>query len=771
MSPEDNLCLNISTEPISSQDWSRIQRKRPGSTQDKWTLKRQRRLQRQSASLHVITPEVIPELPPAKAPPPDDSTSTKPQKRRKKEGGDKDAGSEDMGSEDKPVKIRKKKLKDRLVKDKKEGVVADEDTGKGRGDDTGDEKEGDNETTKGSFKTSSLFKHNPEIPVIQRSSVSQLKEEVFSSSSFEDLDLHPHLVATLNKVLNVSTMTSVQQRTIPLLMSGRDAVVRSQTGSGKTLSYAVPLVQSLQSRQSKVHRSQGPLALILVPTRELALQTFHTLQKLLKPFMWIVPGVLMGGEKRKAEKARLRKGVNILVATPGRLVDHIKNTLSLAFSSLCWLVLDEADRMLDLGFEKDLTVIMNSLNSSGSKRQNVLLSATIFQGVMRLVDVCLNDPVTIQVSDCEAALSAASVQSESSPSTAVQSESFTVPEGLKQFVVIVPSKVRLVCLAALILDKCQVNQNKMVVFVSSCEVVEFLHRLLSFVLNKPSTNQALTFLRLHGNMKQEERMEVFGQFSEARSGVLLCTDVAARGLDLPQVSWIIQFTAPVSVAEYVHRAGRTARAGHSGHSLLLLGPHESSFISVLNQHRLDPEPLPLTELLSVLLKDDRYRGRGHYHSQSSDKAREQEIKERATVLQTEFENFVHSDPERLSAAKRALQSFLRAYTSYPSHLKQIFHIRHLHLGHTAKSFGLRDAPRGLGEATRSAKAGKRQEKWQDKRPGKPQPWKKNKEAAGTKKRWSSSLRYSDLLRSEFDSGLQPKTKKNRPKSQVSPDLV
>uniref|UniRef100_A0A3B4B7I7 ATP-dependent RNA helicase n=1 Tax=Periophthalmus magnuspinnatus TaxID=409849 RepID=A0A3B4B7I7_9GOBI len=651
--------------------------------------------------------------------------------------GDKDAGSEDMGSEDKPVKIRKKKLKDRLVKDKKEGVVADEDTGKGRGDDTGDEKEGDNETTKGSFKTSSLFKHNPEIPVIQRSSVSQLKEEVFSSSSFEDLDLHPHLVATLNKVLNVSTMTSVQQRTIPLLMSGRDAVVRSQTGSGKTLSYAVPLVQSLQSRQSKIHRSQGPLALILVPTRELALQTFHTLQKLLKPFMWIVPGVLMGGEKRKAEKARLRKGVNILVATPGRLVDHIKNTLSLAFSSLCWLVLDEADRMLDLGFEKDLTVIMNSLNSSGSKRQNVLLSATIFQGVMRLVNVCLNDPVTIQVSDCEATLSAASVQSESSPSTAVQSESFTVPEGLKQFVVIVPSKVRLVCLAALILDKCQVNQNKMVVFVSSCEVVEFLHRLLSFVLNKPSTNQALTFLRLHGNMKQECH------------GLTLCVfqDVAARGLDLPQVSWIIQFTAPVSVAEYVHRAGRTARAGHSGHSLLLLGPHESSFISVLNQHRLDPEPLPLTELLSVLLKDDRYRGRGHYHSQ----AREQEIKERATVLQTEFENFVHSDPERLSAAKRALQSFLRAYTSYPSHLKQIFHIRHLHLGHTAKSFGLRDAPRGLGEATRSAKAGKRQEKWQDKRPGKPQ--------------------YSDLLRSEFDSGLQPKTKKNRPKSQVSPDLV
>ncbi|XP_055017956.1 probable ATP-dependent RNA helicase DDX31 [Boleophthalmus pectinirostris] len=724
-----------------------------------WTLKKQRRLQQQAASLHVKPQEITPELPPAKVPPPDDGAATKPQKKKKtkKEGGDEDRGGEDVGSEDKTVKAKKRrKLKDGSDgKDGKEGRVgADEDAEKDRGE---------KETSKGSFRTSSLFKHNPEIPDIKRSSVSQLKEEVFSSSSFEDLDLHPHLVATLNKVLNVSTMTSVQQRTVPVLLSGRDAVVRSQTGSGKTLSYAVPLVQSLQARQPKVHRSHGPLALILVPTRELALQTFQTLQKLLKPFMWIVPGVLMGGEKKKAEKARLRKGVNILVATPGRLVDHIKNTLSLAFSALCWLVLDEADRTLDLGFEKDLTVILNSLNSSGSKRQNVLLSATISQGVTRLVDVCLNDPVTIQSS------SAAPVQSESSSSAAVQSESFTVPEGLKQFVVIVPSKVRLVCLAALILDKCQVNQNKMVVFVSSCEVVEFLHRLLSFVLNKPSANQTLSFLRLHGNMKQEERVEVFGQFSKARSGVLLCTDVAARGLDLPQVSWIVQFTAPVSVAEYVHRAGRTARAGHSGHSLLLLAPHESSFIPELNRHRLDPEPLPLTDLLSVLLKDERYQGRGKYHSQSSEKAREQEIRERATVLQTEFENFVHSDPERLSAAKRALQCFLRAYTSYPSHLKHIFHIRHLHLGHSAKSFGLRDAPRGLGEATRSSKTGKRPEKRQDKRTGKPQPWKKNqKESGAKKKRWSGSHRDSDLLRSEFSSGLQPKTKKNRSKTQEEP---
>uniref|UniRef100_A0A8C9XT98 ATP-dependent RNA helicase n=1 Tax=Sander lucioperca TaxID=283035 RepID=A0A8C9XT98_SANLU len=472
---------------------------------------------------------------------------------------------------------------------------------------------------------------------------------------------------------------SVQKRTIPVLLSGRDAVVQSQTGSGKTLSYAVPVVQSLQGLQQKVSRSDGPLAVVIVPTRELAQQTFQTFQKLLKPFTWIVPGVLMGGEKRKSEKARLRKGINILVSTPGRLVDHIKNTLSIAFSAVRWLILDEADRTLDLGFEKDLTVILNSLNSTGPSRQNVLLSATLTHGVTRLVDVCLQDPVNIHVSAVT-----------SDPSTASQSESFALPESLKQYVVVVPSKIRLVCLAAFILDKCKFSQNnKLIVFFSSCEAVEFLHSLFTSVLSGPSTNQKpqLSFLRLHGNMKQEERSEVFQQFSVSNSGVLLCTDVAARGLDLPQVTWIIQYTPPAAAAEYVHRVGRTARIGGRGSSLLFLTPAETAFITELANHHIRSvvqTTLSVCLCLSVC--------------QSSSKALEQETRERATVLQTEFENFVHSDAQSVQNAKKALQSFLRAYTTYPAHLKHIFHIRSLHLGHTAKSFGLRDAPQGLNAA-------------------------------------------------------------------------
>uniref|UniRef100_A0A671TPT9 ATP-dependent RNA helicase n=1 Tax=Sparus aurata TaxID=8175 RepID=A0A671TPT9_SPAAU len=537
------------------------------------------------------------------------------------------------------------------------------------------------ETGRSNIKTSSLFKHNPEIPEIQRPAVSQVNEKIFTSDSFSELDLHPHLVATLNKVLNVSMVTNVQKQTIPALLSGRDAVVRSQTGSGKTLSYAVPVVQSLQAVQPKICRSDGPLAVVIVPTREVQSEVVDNNS-----------GVSLS---LKAEKARLRKGINILVSTPGRLVDHIKHTLSIAFSAVRWLILDEADRTLDLGFEKDLTVILNSLNSAGPSRQNVLLSATLTHGVTRLADVCLNDPVNIQVSGPASSDLSNGFAVTSDGSTASQSKSFAVPEALKQFVVVVPSKIRLVCLAAFILDKCKFSQNnKLIVFVSSCEAVEFLHSLFTSVL--PSTNQKprLSFLRLHGNMKQEERSEVFQQFSVSQCGVLLCTDQQRL-----MITSFLQYTPPTAAAEYVHRVGRTARIGGRGNSLIFLTPAETAFINELANHNISLSEIKLQEILSSLMMDDTYKGRGKYHSQSSSRALEQETRERATVLQTEFENFVHSDVQSVHTAKKALQSFLRAYTAYPAHLKHIFHIRSLHLGHTAKSFGLRDAPQGLSAAT------------------------------------------------------------------------
>ncbi|XP_050837041.1 probable ATP-dependent RNA helicase DDX31 [Serinus canaria] len=612
------------------------------------------------------------------------------------------------------------------------------------------DKQNESQKRKPFIKTSSLFKNNPDIPEIHRKEVQQVQENVFTTDSFSQLDLHPHLISTINTVLNICSMTSVQKQTIPVLLQGRDALVRSQTGSGKTLAYGIPLVQSLQGMECKIQRSDGPYALVLVPTRE--------------PFTWIVPGVLMGGEKRKSEKARLRKGINILISTPGRLVDHIRSTQCVHFRRTQWLIIDEADRILDLGFEKDVAVILNALNAERETRQNVLLSATLTEGVTRLADISLNDPVSISIADeiQKVPESASQTDREASRSlNCMEQENFAVPETLQQYVMMVPSKLRLVTLAAFILQKCKFEKrHKMIIFFSSCEQVEFYHELLAKVLSggpeseqpgrSPLSSVSLHFLRLHGDMEQEERTEVFQEFLKSKTGILLCTDVAARGLDLPQVTWIVQYNAPASPAEYIHRIGRTARIGCRGSSLLVLAPSEAEYVSLLASHKINVSELKMEKVLASLMKDDRFR----LHRPGSKKScgkNPQEVRERATVLQTKFENLVHSSEGTVQWAKKALQSFLCAYTTYPKDLKHIFHIKSLHLGHVAKSFGLRDAPQNL---TALPAAG-------SKRKTKPRP--KRSELL---KKTHSKRRLAELLCSEYSSGMDTagaKVKKKKKK--------
>ncbi|NXX91908.1 DDX31 helicase, partial [Centropus bengalensis] len=548
-------------------------------------------------------------------------------------------------------------------------------------------------------KTSSLFRNNPDIPEINRKVVQQVQEKVFTTDSFSQLDLHPHLVSGRKAVCPKHAFVGVQKQTIPVLLQGKDALVRSQTGSGKTLAYGIPLVQSLQGMESKIQRSDGPYALILVPTREVG-------GLLRSPFAWIVPGVLMGGEKRKSEKARLRKGINILISTPGRLVDHIRSTECIHFRRTQWLIIDEADRILDLGFEKDVAVILNALNAVRETRQNVLLSATLTEGVTRLADISLNHPVSISIADeAQKAFKPASQtdRQASSSASCLEQENFAVPKKLKQHFVMVPSKLRLVTLAAFILEKCKFEKHhKMIIFFSSCEQVEFHCELLQKVLSgrleseqpESVSSTCLQFLRLHGNMEQEERTEIFQEFVQSKTGILLCTDVAARGLDLPQVTWIVQYNAPASPAEYIHRIGRTARIGCHGNSLLVLVPSEAEYVSLLASHKINVSEIKMEEVLSSLMKDDRFKLQ-RPRSKKSSGVDPQEVRERATVLQTKFENYVHSSEATVQWAKKALQSFLCAYTTYPKSLKHIFHIKTLHLGHVAKSFGLRDAPQNL----------------------------------------------------------------------------
>ncbi|XP_061115866.1 probable ATP-dependent RNA helicase DDX31 [Conger conger] len=741
---EDTLMLNITNSTAPTFNIGNKKFKRPFKPADKWKKKR---AEKRKAS------ERPQEAPPSKQKP-QPGPQQKPSKAQKEEPSKRCPKSPPV----KPIEETAKKEGSQT----RPGKRAQNSTGPSRPQQRSQLEERRDEE-RPFIKTSSLFRNNPDIPDIHRSEVTQVKEKVFTSDSFAELELHPHLLSTLNNVLKVTSMTSVQKETIPVLLNGRDAVVRSQTGSGKTLAYGIPLVQSLQATQPKIKRGDGPLAVIVVPTRELAQQSFQIIQKLLKPFTWIVPGVLMGGEKRKSEKARLRKGINILISTPGRLVDHINNTLSIAFSAVRWLILDEADRTLDLGFEKDLTVILNALNATGPARQNVLLSATLTEGVSRLANISLKEPVSIQVSEHSAAAGLTSDPGAVMPDPAGPglTENFAVPEKLQQHVVVVPSKLRLVCLAAFILGKCKFESgNKLIVFLSSCEAVEFLLSLFTTVLcgkadpaASPEQRPPLAFLRLHGNMAQEERTEVFQEFSQAKTGILLCTDVAARGLDLPQVTWIIQYTPPVSAAEYVHRVGRTARIGTRGNSLLFLTPSETTYLNVLANHNIGMSEMVMEDILANLMLDDRFKGRGKWDNKRSSGALQQEIRERATVLQTDFENVVHANKDSVQTAKKALQSFLRAYTTYPTSVKHVFHIRHLHLGHAAKSFGLRDAPQGLSCTGAGARGGKERGKEKGKGKEKRPP-----------RTLSGKERVASLMRSEYASGAEdcaPKKKKRK----------
>lgn len=284
----------------------------------------------------------------------------------------------------------------------------------------------------------------------------------------------------------------------------------------------------------------------------------------------------------------------------------------------------------------------------------------------------------------------------------------------------------------------------MIIFFSSCELVEFHYNLFLQTLLRstgapvlgqaPSAFTRLKFLRLHGNMEQEERTAVFQEFSHSKTGILLCTDVAARGLDLPQVTWIVQYNAPSSPAEYIHRIGRTARIGCHGSSLLVLAPSEAEYVSSLASHKINVSEIKMEDILSTLTWDDCFKVRQR-ENQKSHAAGPQEIRERATVLQTVFEDYVHSSERTVSWAKRALQSFIGAYAAYPRELKHIFHVRALHLGHVAKSFGLRDAPRNLGTSSRKRR------KAAPRRPD-------------LRKKPRHEQHLAEVLRSEYSSGLE-----------------
>ncbi|XP_061996410.1 DEAD-box ATP-dependent RNA helicase 17 [Rosa rugosa] len=544
--------------------------------------------------------------------------------------------------------------------------------------------------------------------------------EIFSASTFSSLGLHSNLCDQLQERLGFKGPTLVQAQAIPVILSGRHVLVNAATGTGKTVAYLAPVVHHLLSlQQPRIQRSDGTFALVLVPTRELCLQVHEILHKLLHRFHWIVPGYVMGGEKREKEKARLRKGISILVATPGRLLDHLKHTSSFSHTNLRWIIFDEADRILELGFGKEIEEILDLLGSrkhakdSGAsskfefQRQNLLLSATLNEKVNHLAKMSLEKPVLIGMPDKKMRsitkfepLGSSDSDTEepqySVKATGSTNEDYKLPAQLTQRYVKVPCNARLAVLLSILKHLFErETSEKIVLFFSTCDAVDFHYSLLSEFQFKPNSGpgselkqkflRCKTF-RLHGNMEQVDRRTTFETFKTEKSALLLSTDVSARGLDFPKVRCIIQYDSPGEATEYVHRVGRTARLGERGDSILFLQPIEIDYLKELEKHGVSLVEYPLLKVL------DSFPLYGQQHVR---KFVYIDAHPWVLALQKALEAFT-DQPNIKPLAKNAFCSWVRAYTAHRGELKRIFVAKKLHLGHVAKSFALKEQPSLVG---------------------------------------------------------------------------
>ena len=348
-----------------------------------------------------------------------------------------------------------------------------------------------------------------------------------------------------------TTPSPIQQKTIPYILQGKDVLASAQTGTGKTASFTLPVLQYLTETK---HPKFGPLrALVLTPTRELAAQVYENIKEYSK-YTNIKSGVVFGGVNIVSQKAMLKYGVDILVATPGRLLDlHNQNAVS--FKRIDVLILDEADRMLDMGFARDLNKIISFMPV---KRQNLLFSATFSPEIRKLAEGILNNPIF--------------VAAEPQNSTAVK----------------VTHKVY------------KIDKNKKSDFMIQLIKANDWTQVLVFTRTKHGANKLtekliksnISAAAIHGNKSQGARTKALKNFKENSIKVLVATDIAARGLDIPLLPHVINFELPNVPEDYVHRIGRTGRAGAAGEAISLVCSEETEYqneIEKLLNEKLDSE--------------------------------------------------------------------------------------------------------------------------------------------------------------------------------------
>jgi len=653
----------------------------------------------------------------------------------------------DASSVGKGAEARRKEKRRRLKKQKKQGGTSNK---KRKHDGEEEDEDARSEPAEGDLESDDE-KQRHKKPVMS-AAVGALAGEggkVASGKSFGKLKIHDSLVRQL-EFLKFTNCTPIQSSGIPPALNGRDVLFRAPTGSGKTIAFLLPVLHRLLELSPAGHsRSKGTLAVILSPTKELALQTLKVAQDLVRMVPSLVCGAVAGGEKPKSEKARLRKGLALLCATPGRLAYHLQNTEMLKTDNCMCLVLDEADRLLDMGFEPQVRGIHKHLvgenQSVKSKKQTVqilLASATLSHDVRRLGEFCLRkDAFWADVGSDGGEGTSATMADDTGDRV-----NFSVPSTLTQWYCIVPCKERLVALISAILSRVTPGRGhyKAMVFFSANASVDFHHDLFTDAcwpqlsgFNKRKTEGARVkkfrggfvgirseededgvdddyddedrvpsekakagrpkvfaktrIFKLHGNLQKEERAGYIGDFAHAEGGVLLASDAAARGLDFPQIDWIIQYDPPQRAEEYLHRVGRTARIGKLGNALLFLQPSEVGFLDFLRERGLhDLRELTPQQLISALPRCGGSPPELTY------------VRDLATFMSAGLMSHVGSCAPLAAQARSALMAVLRSYRSFSRELRPFFPADQLHTGHLAASFGLREAPKQAAKKEKSA---------------------------------------------------------------------
>lgn len=354
--------------------------------------------------------------------------------------------------------------------------------------------------------------------------------------SFKSLGLSDALLRAVSEK-GYTTPSPIQEKAIPKVLQGRDVLASAQTGTGKTAGFTLPMLQILTENPRQGRRNIR--ALVLTPTRELAAQVYENVREY-SAHLDIKSTVVFGGVNQNSQVRTIRQGIDILVATPGRLLD-LEQQGMLSLSNIEFLVLDEADRMLDMGFIHDIKKVLKLIPA---KRQNLLFSATFSKDIKKLASTFLTDPVLVEATP------------ENTTAEKVEQKTYRVDKGRKTEMLTKFIK--------------EGNWDQVLVFTRTKHGANRLAKKLD--------SAGITSAAIHGNKTQNARVKALASFKSGRVRVLVATDIAARGLDIPLLPHVINYELPNVPEDYVHRIGRTGRAGASGQAISLVGVDEVEYV-------------------------------------------------------------------------------------------------------------------------------------------------------------------------------------------------